>query len=162
MLRNRTWAIIGPRCLMTCELVQSQLPRVSPIGTQLGYMIHYWVFRDLHFFFLCAPVFCAWTREWFEEKDIVFFFATDLPVDKPWTNGERHQKVVDTGVKYPKPEFLVLCAQHFHHKFLNKMHKIFCWVIVGSCSKLRKYVYIITLRLFNSHGKCFIYSWFTY
>ena len=51
MLRNRTWAIIGPRCLMTCELVQSQLPRVSPIGTQLGYMIHYWVFRDLHFFF---------------------------------------------------------------------------------------------------------------
>ena len=161
MLRNRTWAIIGPRCLMTCELVQSQLPRVSPIGTQLGYMIHYWVFRDLHFFF-SALQFSAPEHVNGLRKRTSFFFCDGPTCGQTVDKRERHQKVVDTGVKYPKPEFLVLCAQHFHHKFLNKMHKIFCWVIVGSCSKLRKYVYIITLRLFNSHGKCFIYSWFTY
>ena len=91
----------------------------TPLGSTGG-------FQELYFFFvLRTPVFCAWTCELFEEKDKRFFFlATDLP----WKNCgqtverhpkvaerhqkvlERHKKVVDSGVKYPKPKFLVCSA----------------------------------------------------
>ena len=54
-------------------------------------------FQGFTLFFLCTPVFCAWTREWFEEKDIVFFLRrtylwtnrgqTGNAIKKSWTRG---------------------------------------------------------------------------
>ena len=143
MLRNGTWAIMGPRCLMNCELVRSQFiaqiltpvwgPVWDPLVVSMGQFFFPSALR------LSVPKNVKGLRNnkfrgTPAREQTAYIPWKDTIYKKSWGDTK---KVVDTGAKYPQPESLVLSI--FYQQNIEQHVQDCLLGHVGSCSIPRKY-----------------------
>ena len=133
MLRNGTWAIMGPRCLMNCELVRSQF--IAQILTPVWGLV--WdplvvsmgqFFFPLHSGFLCLRMWRVWGTTNFAAHLLVNKLRTyrgkTLYIKSP---GETQKKSWTRGPNIHNQN--LLCSAFSTNKILNNMYRIAYWVM---------------------------------